>query len=158
MTTTMKREPSHWIIRVNDGENFKNSKFPFWGVRRGRGGSMKTIVGNFKPGDILWFNTSKKFGGKLIGMAEYVSYHDRDDEPLIKIDTITNIEQNWKGEDDWAIQINYTNLYCTEKQNIAACIQCASTIMKYETFKNKIEEDLYTLCKHFQRFSEPKKI
>jgi hypothetical protein len=23
----------HWIVRVGDGKNFKNSKFPFWGVK-----------------------------------------------------------------------------------------------------------------------------
>ena len=33
-----------WIIRVNDGENFRNSNFPFWGVKRGKSGCIKTIV------------------------------------------------------------------------------------------------------------------
>ena len=40
----MDSEQKIWIIRVNDGENFHNSKFPFWGVKRGRGGCIKTIV------------------------------------------------------------------------------------------------------------------
>lgn len=30
-------DKQHWIIRVNNGENFRNSKYPFWGVKRGRG-------------------------------------------------------------------------------------------------------------------------
>jgi hypothetical protein len=33
-------------------------------------------------GDILWFMTSKKYGGKLIGMSEYCEFYDRSDEPL----------------------------------------------------------------------------
>ena len=26
-----------WLIRVNNGVNFRNSRFPFWGVKRGAG-------------------------------------------------------------------------------------------------------------------------
>lgn len=42
-----------WIIRVNDGENFRNSKYPFWGVKLGKNGNIKTIVKKIKKGDIL---------------------------------------------------------------------------------------------------------
>ena len=70
--------------------------------------------------------TSKEFGGKLIGMAEYSGFYDRNDEPLLHINTKTNKEQGWKGDEDWDIQIHYFNLYITEKQNITACIQCSS--------------------------------
>ena len=132
--TTKEREQTHWIIRVGDGKNFRNSKFPFWGVKRGRCNCIKTIVKKIKQGDILWFMTSKKYGGKLIAMGEYTHYYDRKDEPLIKINTFSNIEQNWKGNDEWDIQIHYTNLYITEKQNLEACIQCGAIIMKYEKF------------------------
>jgi hypothetical protein len=79
-----------WIIRVNDGENFRNSKFPFWGVKRGKNGCIKTIIKKMKNGDILWFMTSKKHGGKLIGMSEYCGFYDVEDEPLIQINTKTN--------------------------------------------------------------------
>jgi len=44
----------HWIIRVQDGGNFRNSKYPFWGVKRGKNNCIKTIVNNkFKKGDIF---------------------------------------------------------------------------------------------------------
>ena len=62
---------NHWIIRVGDGENFKNSKLPFWGVKKGKNSNVKSIVEKqFTPGDIIWFIISKEYGGKAIGVAE----------------------------------------------------------------------------------------
>ncbi len=151
-------EPTHWIIRVADGVNLRNSKMPFWGVKRGRSGCIKTIVGSMKPGDILWFLTSKPHGGKLIGMAEYVKFYDRADEPLLPIHTASNEEQGWIGDDDWDIQIHYCNLYDTNKQNITACIQCPATILSYDTFKDKIDGDLYQHYAGYKFYAEPKYI
>lgn len=79
----MEDTKKFWIIRVADGKNFRNSKFPFWGVKRG--GGIKTIVKKIKEGDILCFMTSKNYGGKIIGMCEYCGFYDRNDEPLIQI-------------------------------------------------------------------------
>ena len=154
MTTI--QESKHWLIRVQDGENFRNSKYPFWGVKRGNHGCIKTIVNKIKKGDILWFMTSKKYGGKLIGMSEYTCYYDRDNEPLIPIHTYSNREQNWKGEENWSIQIHYQNLYITEKQNIKAVIQCGGIILEYETFKDRGLPDVYTHYKNFKYYAEPK--
>jgi len=144
--------PTHWIIRVNDGINFSNSIYPFWGVKK----RYKSYVKKFKPGDILWFMTSKPFGGKLIGMSEYTGFYDRNDEPLIQINTYTNKDQNWVGDEDWVIQIHYTNLYNTSKQEIKACIQHQNAIFNYETYKNKIDGNLYKHYKGFKFYAEPK--
>jgi hypothetical protein len=152
----MNTKSTHWLIRVQDGENFRNSKYPFWGVKKGHHGNIKTIVNKFQSGDILWFITSKKYGGKIIGMSEYTCYYDKDDEPLIPIHTYYNKEQNWLGDEKWSIQIQYKNLYNTEKQNIEAIIQCAGIILEYETFKNKGFPDLYTHYKNFKFYAEPK--
>ena len=152
----MNSQKQHWIIRVNDGENFRNSKYPFWGVKRGNNGCMKTIVTKMKRGDIIWFMTSKPYGGKLIGMSEYIGFYDRNDEPLLQINTRTNEEQNWKGGEAWDIQIHYYRLYLTERQNITACIQCAGNILQYETFKDKVDGDLYEHYKGFSFYAEPK--
>ena len=146
----------HWLIRVNDGENFRNSKYPFWGVKRGKGGSIKTIVNKIKKGDILWFMTSKKYGGKLIGMSEFTNYYDKQNEPLIRVNTYSNKEQNWKGTDNWDIQIHYKNLYVTEKQNIEASIQCGGIILEYETFRERGLPDLYNHYNNFKYYAEPK--
>jgi hypothetical protein len=149
----MNSEKKFWIIRVNDGENLRNSKYPFWGVKRGRNGCMKTIVNKIKMGDILWFMTSKPYGGRLIGMSEYSGVYDRNDEPLLQINTKTNEEQNWKGNECWDIQIQYCNFYDTEKQNITGCIQCGGNILEYETFKGKINGDLYEHYKNFKLYA-----
>ena len=77
-------------------------------------------------------------------------------EHLIQINTKTNEEQNWKGDENWDIQIHYCNLYITEKQNITGCIQCGGVILEYDTFKDKINRDLYTDYKNFKFYAEPK--
>ena len=70
-------KPTMWIIRVGNGENFRNSKFSFWAVKRGRGNCIKSIIEKkMNKGDILWFMTSKQYGGKLIGMSEYNNFYD----------------------------------------------------------------------------------
>lgn len=145
---------SHWIIRVGDGENLKRSKYPFWGVKRGLNNNVKSIVKKFKEGDVLWFLTNKKFGGKVIKMAEYDKFYDRQDEPFFTINTYSNIEQNWIGDDSWDIQIHYKNIYMTEKQNIDISIQCAANILKYETFKDRIKYNLYEEYNNFIHYAE----
>lgn len=133
-------EKKHWLIRVGDGINFKNSKYAFWGMKRGR--SYKSLLQRMNRGDIIWFFTSKAFGGKIVGMAEYKDLYDREDEPLLRIHTLTNEEQNWTGDEDWDLQIHYTNLYLTEKQNLTICVQCGSNILVYDTFRDRIHHDL----------------
>ena len=148
---TITSSPKHWIIRVNDGENFKNSKFPFWGLKQ----HFKGTVKKFQKGDILWFLTSKKFGGKFIGMAEYTCFYDQKDEPLIQINTYSNEDQNWTGDGNWSLQIHYKNLYLTEKQNITAIIKCAGVILDYDTFKEKNIPDLPMHYKNYKFYAEP---
>ena len=146
-------ENKHWIIRVDDGINFYNSKYPFWGVKRGKNNCMKTIVKKIKCGDILWFITNKKHGSKIIGMCEYINFYDRQDEPLIKINTLTNEDQGWIGEDNWDLQLHYTNKYKLDKLNIIVCIQCGACILEYETFKDKIKDNLYDHYKNIKFYS-----
>ena len=150
-----QREQKHWIIRVQDGENFRNSKYPFWGLKRGKGGGIKTIVNKLKPGDILWFLTSKSYGGNFIGMSEYTCYYDKDDEPLVPIHTYSNIDQCWTDPGLWSIQIHYKNLYITHKQNIQAIIQCAGTILEYDRFKDRGLPDLNNHYNNFKYYAEP---
>lgn len=151
------RDTRHWLVRVQDGENFRNSKHPFWGVKpRGGGGMVKK---SFREGDILWFMTSKPYGGKIIGMAEYTHYFDRNDEPLVLINTYSNFEQGWKGDEQWSIQIHYKNLYVTEKQNITAIINSPSNILDYEKWyaeKHLGLPDLYRHYDNFKFYAEPK--
>ena len=150
----------HKLVRVRDGENFRNSIYPCWAIKRGYNDCNKTIVKKYNVGDILWFITSKPYGGKIIGMGEYCGFYDRCDEPLLKINTISNDEQNWKGDEEWDIQIHYCNLYNTERYNFTACIQCAANIMEYHTFKDKtpapINVNLYDEYKNIIFYAEPR--
>lgn len=109
----MSTQKQFWLIRVGDGVNFRNSKYSFWGVKRGRRNSIKSVVSKINIGDILCFITSKPHGGKIIGIAEYTGFYDRKDEPLFQIHTKTNKEQNWNGNEEFDIQIQYRNLYNT---------------------------------------------
>ena len=148
-----RNEQKHWIIRVQDGVNFRNSKYPFWGVKS----CHKTRVNKFKTGDIIWFLTSKPYGGKFIGMSEYTCYYDRADEPLIPVHTYSNKDQCWTGEGLWSIQMHYKNLYIiTERENIKGVIQCAGSILEYDTFKDKGLPDLYNHYNMFKKYAEPK--
>ena len=145
-----------WIIRVGNGNNFRNSRYPFWGVKSGRGNTIKSFIkNNMKTGDVLWFLTSKIHGGKLIGMATYTTFYDRRDEPLVNINTLTNKEQHWIGDEEWNIEIHYSSFYDTERQDICLCIQCAAVIMNYNTFKHKIKEDLYLHYNNFKYYGTP---
>ena len=152
----MDFQKNHWIIRTNDGVNFKNSNYPVWGVVRGKNNQIKTTVSKIKEGDILWFITSKKHGGKIIGMAEYICFYDRKEEPLISIKTYTNEEQNWTGNGEWDIQLHYKNLYETERQDIKISISSQSPILNYKTFKNTGIPDLENHYKGFKFYATPK--
>lgn len=145
-----------WIIRIGDGENFKNSKFPIWGIKRGKNGCIKSVVKKMKEGDILWFMTSKKYGGKMLAVSEYRNFYDKSDESLIQIHTKTNDVCGWKGEDEWDIQLHYHKLYITERQNITGCIQSSSIILDYEKYKDKIEGDLMEHYRNFVFYGESK--
>jgi hypothetical protein len=48
----------HWLIRVGNGINFKNSKKNIWSLNN----SKKTlaILNNFNENDVLWFISNKK--------------------------------------------------------------------------------------------------
>jgi len=37
-------KPKHWLIRVQNSENFRNCKYPFFGVKRGRGVLLKHLL------------------------------------------------------------------------------------------------------------------
>ena len=147
-----------WIIRVGDGENLRNSKYPYWGVKRS--GGIKTVVDKFKDGDLLSFLTSKKHGGKIIGIAKYTHHLDRKDCGITG--SYSNKEQNWKGDEDWDIIIHYKNFYDIENyKHFDAVIQCGGTILKYETFKAKDKyKDLPDISFHYtyhNKYITPKK-
>ena len=147
----------HWIIRVGDGQNFKNSKKPIWGINRGPNNNIKSTIQNkLTEGDLLWFLTPEQYGKKIIGMAEYTHYYDSEEEPLIKLNTYTNEELGWDGEQKWDIQIHYKNLYETEEQNISFTVHNPRSIIDYNTHFRDIEENLQEHYNNYKKYAKPK--
>ena len=148
----------HYIIRCGDGQNFLNSKYPYWGVKRGRNNCIKSMVNKFKCGDILWFLTNKNSGGNIIGMAKYINCYDKQDETLFNINTFSNEEMGWNGNNEWDIQINYCNLFNIHKQNLKITISGGAIILKYDTWKDRLPDlDLEKHYNNFIFYSEPSK-
>ena len=139
----------HWIIRVKDGKNFKNSKYPFWGLKSGKNDIIKNQCLKINEGDILWFLSNKSNDNKIIGMATFTKLLDKRNEPLIQIETHNCIEQGW-DDDVYEIELHYTNLYYTEKQNIKIDAKLGqSPILNYNKNIDKIKVDLYN---HYNGF------
>lgn len=120
--------PNHFFIRVEDGKNFKNSKYLVWGTRRKNLG----FVENMRAGDVLWFVTAKPYGGVIIAMAEFVDFYDRAQEPLNSIHKKSNEEMGWTGDKPWDIQIHYKNLYDIEWKQIPFVIGISLGIMEFK--------------------------
>ncbi len=60
---------NHWILRVGDGTNFRNSsKFNIWRISS----RYKTFIAEAKPEDVLWFVVSGS-NGKVIAVSEFSS-------------------------------------------------------------------------------------
>lgn len=146
VSTTMS--PTHWIIRVKDGVNFRNSKHPRWGMKRGN----KPVVQQMNAGDILWFLTSKAYGGCFIGMAEFVRASDiTEEEPFIQLHTTE--EMGWEGDadDEWPIHVHYKNLFNTEKLNFKFIVPGAFAVSKCEFRMSQSQID--ELKKHHENYS-----
>ena len=147
----------HWLIRVGDGINFQNSNHAMWGCKRGRNNCIKSIILKINEGDILWFITNQNNGGKIIGMSEFISCYDRNEEPLLEINTYSNEDMGWIGNEDWDIQIHYKNLYETKRQDIKICIRCPSIIINYDNFREQINDDLELHYRNFLYYANPSK-
>ena len=122
-----------WLLRVGDGENLKcSSKYRIWGIQS-TSPDGKYFVKNVKPGDRLWFVTSKSHG-KLIAVATYRSHNTREFGPLIDI-SLTNEELGWTGSGpDWTsnVEVHYTDLYGLNDCELLTHIKGAATIRKYD--------------------------
>ena len=99
----MSESKQHWFIRVGDGKNLQNGKWSVWGIREHY---IRTIR-KMKFGDILWFITSKPYGGKVVGMATFRKYFNRNEQNIY----LTDREQKWVGHGNWNIIIVFSHFY-----------------------------------------------
>lgn len=122
---------NHFIIRVGDGKNFINSSgFSIWGVKE----RYTTSIKKMKIGDKLWILA--KFG-KVIAVCDYESYNKRVLGPLLSL-TMDNEELGWKcNNNEYNIEIHYTNLYNLLDSNVLLPLNIISSIILYKNVKNK---------------------
>jgi hypothetical protein len=123
----------HWII-IYKNNNFENSsKYNIWGIKSTTNAG-KCFIKNVEKNDIIWFICE----GKIIGMVEFINLNKRIIGSLINI-SLTNEELNWKGDDNWDIEIHYTNLYNLIDCNIDCKLKGQSSIRRYNKDKCPID-------------------
>lgn len=123
-----------WLLRVGDGENFKNSsKYRIWGIQTYTSPHGKNFIKKVKKGDRLWFVKGKS-KGKILAVATYSSHNNRELGPLINI-TMTNQELGWSGfGTDWTsnTEIHYNDLYWLNGCDLFTHIKGPTTIREYD--------------------------
>jgi len=144
-----------WILRVGDGENLRaSSKYHIWGINS-RNSFGKYFIKNVKPGDRLWFVTSKSHG-KIIAVATYRSHNVREIGPILDI-TRTDEELGWTGADDlWKCdtEIHYNDLFNLTKCDLLTHIKGACSIRVYS---EKCRVNLSVEYSYISRYSKMSK-
>lgn len=151
----MISKQKNYIFRVGDGENFENSGYDnnLWGISSDNKCSL-SLLKKFNKGDIIWFSTTKgtKYNGKIIAVAEYDNFLDRDkDENKKKKYCNENI--GWKGDINWNILIFVKNLYDIRHLDIKVVFACSLSLFTYESYikqRNKKEKAYENLETHYK--------
>jgi hypothetical protein len=145
----------HYIIRVGDSVNFKNSSdLGIWAVKS----RCKTFLQIVKEGDKLWFVKNKvknqTLSGKIIAVADFVSKNERVHGPLLSL-SLTNEELGWneKGE-EYDIEINYNNLYNLSRCNLFTGQKGQTTIMDYDKVKESLMINLVVAYENITIYSK----
>lgn len=135
MQSTM---PNHWLLRIGDGEHFKNSSTKsIWGVNSKNKEDItkdNVVVKNFldkvKSGDILWFILGKSHG-KVAAVATFTHHCKRELGPLLAI-TLTNEELGWtKQNGTWDTEVHYKDLYNVSKCDLLTHILSPMVVREY---------------------------
>ena len=140
-----------WIMRVANGENFRNSSlYNTWGINS----KFRTFRHTAKPGDRLWFVASGR-SGQAIAVATFQSLAKRELGPLVSI-TQTNEELGWdsKGQ-DCDIEIHYTDLYNLENCEMFTHIKGQTSVRNVATAPCAI--NLPIEYSHIVRYSKVKR-
>ena len=135
---------THHIIRIGDGNNFKNS------LNKGLfvvGLKEKWLpdIKKFKSGDILWFLMNKSKRNKFLGFAIYVGYENLNDNLI----SFSNSDYGWAENDEWSILLSYIRIHIFPNRHIfRLSVPNQRTIM---TYKNKMKEQIISSSVSFQK-------
>jgi hypothetical protein len=130
----------HWLLRIGDGNNFKNSiQHNIWGLKEI---NSKSFIKEVKENDVLWFIPTNS-NGLLAYVAEYkCSYKENDANNTYDINNLWHKYADYS--DTWNIIIEYKNLKNISNRNILSNIKGNSTLRRYVHGKT-VEIDLYNL-------------
>ena len=127
----------HIEYYIKNNKNYKIIKKQHWIIRVGDGINFK--------------NSKKSIWGINRGSNNNVKSTVQK-----KLNTYTNEELGWSGEQKWDIQIHYKNLYETEEQNISFTVHNPRSIIDYNTHFMDIEENLQEHYNNYKKYAKPK--
>tara|TARA_B110000285_G_C14820731_1_gene466360 strand:- start:121 stop:537 length:417 start_codon:yes stop_codon:yes gene_type:complete len=105
-----------YLFRVGDGENFwRSSNLHTWATNRNHG--FRDIIVK----DRMWFISNGE-GKQIIAVASFVRKNER---------RRTNEEMGWVGDEEWAHEIHYKNLYDLRELNLLSKIKGQCNVRKY---------------------------
>jgi len=140
-------QSNHWLIRVNDGESFKNSsRYKIWGCKSN---SSKKFLQDAQAGDKLWFITNKS-KGKIIAVVSFESHNVRILGPLLKL-SMSDDELKWDNT-GFDIEIHYSDLYDLSQCELNINIKSTILITKYINDTNKYDIDLSQEYKYIVKY------
>ena len=121
--------PTHWILRVADGENFRrSSRHHIWGIDAGIPDG-KQFLPRVACGDVLWFVTGNS-NGRVLAMATYVSQNVR------SANTMSNEELGWFNfGPNCNTEIHYKDLYDAHDLDLRTRIKSPKMYRKYNPDK-----------------------
>lgn len=141
-------QSNHWLIRVGDGDNFKNSsKYKIWGCKSNL---SKSFLKEVNPGDKLWFITNKS-KGKIIAVASFESHNKRIFRPLVLL-SMSDCELGWTNNSTMDIEIHYTDLYNLNYCELNINLKSIILITKYVNNNNKYDIDLSQEYKYIVKY------
>jgi hypothetical protein len=122
--------PTHFLLRIGDGNHFKNSSSKsIWGINSDAP-CGKWFINTAKEGDLLWFVKGKS-NGQIVAVATFKGIKARSIGPLITI-SLTNEELGWTETDGaWDTEIYYSGLYNLTQCNLFSEIKGARPIRLY---------------------------
>lgn len=125
---------NHWIFRIKDGENFKNSiPHSIWGIKSWTTNG-KNFIKEGKQGDIIWFILNKvteksEPGNHIYAMATYSKIKRREIGPLIDL-TLSSEQLGWEKGDVYDLEVHYNKLYLVDEYNLYISPRSQAPILK----------------------------
>lgn len=140
-------QSNNWLIRVGDGNNFKNSsKYNIWGCKSSL---SKSFLREVNVGDKLWVITNKS-NGQIIAVSLFESYNKRVFGPLVNL-SMSNVELGWVGDFDIDTEIHYSKLYNIDRCDLHINLKARNSIIKYV---NKYDVDLDNEYRYISKYSK----